>query len=76
MNKKHDPLYYIGKINEYLDNAMNENESRVFIKTVHEDPELSQMLNQEKNLRKLLKNQIKRQTVDNTFIDSIKQRLY
>lgn len=76
MNKKHDPLYYIGKINEYLDNAMNENESSNFIKTVHEDPELSQMLNQEKNLRKLLKNQIKRQTVDNTFIDSIKQRLY
>lgn len=76
MNKKHDPLYYVKKINEYLDNALNENESTDFIKNVQQDPSLNQMLNKERNLRTMLKNQLKRQTVDNSFINSLKQRLY
>jgi DNA-binding phage protein len=76
MNKKHDPLYYVKKINEYLDNALNENESTDFIKSVQQDPSLNQMLNKERNLRTMLKNQLKRQTVDNSFINSLKQRLY
>lgn len=76
MKEKHDPLYYMKKINEYLDNALNEKECSEFIKTVHQDPGLNSLLNKERNLRTMIKNQIQRQTVDSGFINSIKQKLY
>lgn len=76
MKEKHNPLYYVTKINEYLDNALNANECTDFIKNVQKDPALNQLLNKERNLRTMIKNQIQRRSVDNNYIDSIKQRLY
>jgi hypothetical protein len=76
MNEKHNPLYYMNKIDEYLDNALSENECSEFIRDVQQDPLLNQMLNKERNIRTMIKNQFQRQKVDNSFINAIKKKLY
>lgn len=55
MKEKHNPLYYVNKINEYLDNALSEHECSDFIKSVQQDPALNQLLNKERNLRTIVK---------------------
>jgi hypothetical protein len=76
MKEKHNPMYYMNKIDEYLDNALSEKECSDFIKDVQQDPLLNQLLNKEKKLRTMIKNQFQRQKVDNNFINSLKNRLY
>lgn len=76
MTKDHNPLKLMSKIHEYLDNALTENESNKFIKSVQEDPNLAQLLNKEKNLRTIIKNQFQRQQVDSNFINTLKQKLF
>ena len=76
MKEKHNPMYYMNKIDEYLDNALSEKECSDFIKDVQQDPLLNQLLNKERNLRTMIKNQFQKQKVDNNFINSLKNRLY
>lgn len=76
MIEKHDALKFINKVHEYLDNALSESECKTFIKDLHENPALMKILNSERNIRTIFKNQLQRSTVDDEFIESIKIRLY
>ena len=76
MIEKYNALKFVKIVHEYLDNALNENESRDFIKDVHNNPALAQILNEERNLRTTMKNQLQRPKVDKDFIESIKGKLY
>lgn len=76
MIEKYNALKFVKIVHEYLDNALNEKESKDFIKTVHNNPALAQILNEERNLRTTMKNQLQRHKVDKDFIESIKGKLY
>ncbi len=76
MIEKNDALNFINKVHEYLDNALSENESSQFIKTIQNDPALLAILNRERNMRTFMKNNLQRKTVENKFIESIKGQLY
>lgn len=76
MNNKINSLAFVNKIHEYLDHSMDENEVSDFVKSIQSDPDLNQILNQERNIRTILKNKIQRSSVDNQLIDDIKQKLF
>lgn len=76
MIEKYNALKFVKIVHEYLDNALNENESRDFIKDVHSNPALAQILNEERNLRTTMKNQLQRPKVADDFIELIKGKLY
>jgi len=76
MSEKYNTSKFIDKVHEYLDNALNTSECKDFIKDVHSDPALAQILNNERNLRTTMKNQLERPKVKKGFIDMIKDRLY
>ncbi len=76
MIEKHNALNFVHKVHEYLDNALSESESSQFIKTIHSDPSLLAILNDERNMRTFMKNNLKRKTVENKLIESIKGQLY
>lgn len=76
MDKKLNSLDFVTKIHEYLDSAMSENEVTDFMKSIHSNPALNHLLNQERNIRTTLKNRIQRSPVDNHLIDTIKQKLF
>jgi DNA-binding phage protein len=76
MIEKNNALNFINKVHAYLDNALSENESSQFIKTIHSDPALLAILNRERNMRTFMKNNLERKTVQNKLIESIKGQLY
>ena len=76
MIEKNNAIEFIYKVHEYLDNALSENESSQFIKTIYQDPALLAILNSERNMRTFVKNNLERKTVENKLIESIKENLY
>ena len=76
MGKKYNVSMFINKVHEYLDDALSEKECNEFIKDVHQNPRLIHILNNERNLRTTIKNQLQRPKVKKSFIESIKERLY
>lgn len=76
MIEKYKALKFVKKVHEYLDNALNEKEIKDFIKDVHSNPALAEILHNERNFRTTMKNQLQRPKVDDDFIESIKGKLY
>jgi len=76
MGKKYNVSKFINKVHEYLDNALSEKECKEFIEDVHSNPTFVQILNNERNLRTTIKNQLQRPKVKKDFIEAIKGRLY
>jgi len=75
MIEKYDTLGFLGKVHEYLDNALSEEECMVFIRDVHKHPHLIQQLNHERNIRTLIKNRFERKTVAQEFIERLRGQI-
>ncbi len=76
MDSKFNTSEYVYRVHQYLDSNLNETESTNFIKDVQNNPTLGKILNQERNLRTRIKNQLQRPTVGEDLINSIKRKLY
>ena len=76
MIEKYDALGVLNKIHEYLDNALTEEESLIFIQDIQKHPHLVQQLNHERNIRTFIKNNFERKTVREEFIERIRGKIY
>lgn len=76
MEDKHNPMHYMNLVNEYLDNALSEEKCTEFVRSVQNNPALNKMINNERQLRNMIKNRVERKKVGDELIDLIKQKLY
>ncbi len=63
------------KIELYFDKALPENEQQDLLHKVKTDPDCSEMFNNEKSFRDLIKNGVKRTPVSPDLIQTIKERI-
>lgn len=63
------------KIELYFDKALPENEQQDLLLKVKTDPDCSEMFNNEKSFRDLIKNGVKRTPVSPDLIQTIKERI-
>lgn len=63
------------KVDLYLDNALNSEESLEVVNDAKSDPQLGRVFETESNFRNMLKSKIKRSTCSENLINSIKNRV-
>jgi hypothetical protein len=63
------------QINLFFDNELDSENKEMLLSRIDNDPKCSSLFNKEKNFREYVKNNIKRPTVSNDLIQSIKSKL-
>ncbi len=63
------------KIDLYLDNALNKEETNLFENEASSNPEFGQLLKRESEFRNLLKTKVKRSTCSENLINNIKSNI-